>query len=60
MRRDIPYCAQQLDNGKYLLLNRDPQPLGYPRNAHCNYEDFADDALTCDELALDKSELDQC
>jgi hypothetical protein len=57
MRRDMPYCAQQLKNGKYLLVNRMHRPIGQPLNANCNYEDFADEALTREELVLDPSQL---
>ncbi len=36
----LPYCVKRLENGKYILLNRDYKPIGFKTRENVNYENF--------------------
>ena len=33
----LPYCLQRLDDGRYVVLNRDYKPLGFHTRDHVDY-----------------------
>ena len=49
----LPYCLEQLEDGRYILLNRFYKPLGFnPKDgASVRYEDFED---CCHRIKLSK------
>ncbi|MGA7124400.1 MAG: hypothetical protein WBY94_30135 [Polyangiaceae bacterium] len=36
----LPYCLQRLDDGRYVVLNRDYKPLGFRTREHITYENY--------------------
>ena len=36
----LPYCIQRLEDGRYVVLNRNYKPVGFTTSEHLNYEDF--------------------
>ena len=38
--RFMPYCIQRQDDGSFLILNREYQPLGFDRSGSSNYSDY--------------------
>lgn len=38
-RRFLPYCLKRLDDGRYVILNRDYKPLGLPGTDWVTYEE---------------------
>ena len=38
--RFMPYCIDRLENGEYVILNREYQPLGFDRSGSSNYSDY--------------------
>lgn len=36
----LPYCIQKLDDGRFVVLNRDYKPLGFKTREHIVYEDY--------------------
>ena len=37
---ELPYCLQRLDDGRYILLNRDYKPIGIETKEWVRYEDY--------------------
>lgn len=36
----LPYCIQQIEENKYVVLNREYKPLGFKTNKIVKYEDY--------------------
>jgi hypothetical protein len=36
----LPYCIQRLEDGRYVVLNRNYKPLGFQTTEHLKYEDY--------------------
>ena len=37
----LPYCLEQVSNGKWVILNRRYKPLGMTKSTHIDYEPWA-------------------
>jgi hypothetical protein len=40
-RTHLPYCIQQLPNGKHVVLNRNYKPIGFTTRDSVDYEPYA-------------------
>jgi len=38
--RFMPYCIERQEDGNYVILNREYQPLGFDRSGSSNYADY--------------------
>jgi len=36
----LPYCIQRLEDGRYVVLNRNYKPLGFRTTEFLRYEDY--------------------
>ncbi len=36
----FPYCLKKLENGKYVVLNREYKPIGFCTREHLEYEKY--------------------
>src|SRR5687767_9310467 len=36
----LPYCLQRMEDGRYVVLNREYKPLGFQTYDFINYRDF--------------------
>lgn len=36
----LPYCLKRLEDGTYVILNREYKPIGFKTREHIEYEDF--------------------
>ena len=36
----LPYCLKKLEDGSFIVLNRNYKPLGFNTREHINYEDY--------------------